>query len=189
MRTASPELIRGAATRFERVFADGKLLLFPQVAPGDTKRTLVRCYFWAGDKTEARTCAQAWTCEAPDDPDAWRMLARCYRDTGDSDALADAYEHYARLSPTTDQNWEVTELLGLGLERRNQSRLLAGIEKLLSARERPASRAILALEWPTLSSLSADAQEKWWLGVAVACDPASEATFGNHRCCYSCTPA
>jgi hypothetical protein len=189
LRTNSVDLIRDAAARFTRVFSQGTLQLQFEVPPALFLRTLVRCHFWAGSKVDALEWAQRWTFEDPKNPDAWHILSRCARETGDGDGFVDAYEHYVRLSDSTDHNWEVTELLGLGLERRNHSRLLAEIEKMLSARERPASRAILELEWPAFTRLSAKAQDKWWLGMAIACDPASRTTLGDDRWSVAVTPS
>ena len=134
----------------------------PQHTDGDTRLQLKAadiCFKAAGHQQHAEQVARVWTEQFPDDAAGWQRLAEVLTRSGAYEDAVTAYEQFARLSPATDDDWQATLLLKLGLDAKMSRALDASLRDLTATHPvRPIGEALLQWSWPPFASMSPLAQ-------------------------------
>ena len=180
-KTRSPERLRRSVWRYATLRREDDPQL-DRMVDRALPLTITRLCCWIPDFPQASEHAEALVTLAPDDPWAWELLAQVRRGCGDTHGWVDAYEHFVRLKPESDHDWERTELLQLGLRHREAvslAELIAAVPPLKSDVE--LTRALLQLEWPEFTMLTPQAQERWIAAVVYLSHPRVATAQGDLR--------
>ena len=156
-----------AAKNYQRVFADSNSTIFvSERIKIEIFKCIANSYRLAGDTEKARDALKRCADEFPSAAGIYKELAKFQAQATDYRSAFESLTKESERDPAFGEDWLVSTLLALGYVGRDSEQIATRVERHLSSNPQHSEnlKSLLNAHWPSLDTLTPEAQGKWICG-------------------------